>query len=82
KKSGVSRSDKTKKILHVFVHNAKQKTTLLKKSLFSADVRSDGYSLIEIGDFQPKDRDRIVIIPTNPDLIEAFYIDFIELEPK
>ncbi|MEL6590568.1 MAG: hypothetical protein AAFQ68_10820, partial [Bacteroidota bacterium] len=84
KNAKVQKENKTHDILRVLVYDEKTKGVLLKRSIRPADVKDNAYTVLEIGDFTPKHRDRIIVLPVGvgKEVIESFYVDFIELVPK
>lgn len=82
KKTKLSAADKAKKILKVIAYDEKTSGVLLKRFLYYNDLKSNSYTHFEIGSFSPKAKDRIVITPMDTEIIDHFYVDYIELDPK
>lgn len=73
-------TDKTTQILQVFVYDEKTKGVLLRRFLYVDDLKDDRYIHLTIGNFPAKYKDRIVIAKRNSDILDRFYVDYIELK--
>ncbi|MEM6342617.1 MAG: DUF4838 domain-containing protein [Bacteroidota bacterium] len=68
------------KILQAFVYDEKTKGVLLRRFIYLHEMREDKYINFEIGNFSPKNRDRIIVAPMDKKYMKHFYVDYIEIE--